>query len=107
MDVPIGRTARSLRDTLGLTQREMAEALGITTVHLSNIENGKAIPSPALLDKFREVWDIDLYVLAWCQLGDSGKLPERLRNAASDIETTWKRQIEDFISRRRGTEAAQ
>ena len=49
--IKIGKTARKLREAKGLTQKAAAEALGISQVHLSNIENNKSYPSKELLDR--------------------------------------------------------
>ena len=47
----LGETARELRERRGISQTEAARLLDITQVHLSNIENSKAHPSPELLEK--------------------------------------------------------
>ena len=62
--IMLGNTARHLRKSLGIKQREAAEALGVSVVHLCNVENNKSAPSAALLARYRELWDVDLYVLA-------------------------------------------
>ena len=43
--INVGKVARELRESLRLTQREMAHELGITNVQLSLIENSKSFPS--------------------------------------------------------------
>jgi transcriptional regulator with XRE-family HTH domain len=93
METYSGRATRYLRKALGLKQREMASCLGISVVHYCNIENGKAHPSPELLSRYRDIWDIDLYVLGWSLYGDLGKLPRPLREAAAAIAKTWKREL--------------
>ena len=40
--IHVGRTVKEFRETLRLTQHEMAAVLGVTNVHLSNIENNKS-----------------------------------------------------------------
>jgi transcriptional regulator with XRE-family HTH domain len=99
----LGDTARQLRESLGLTQRAAAHALGISFVHLCNIERNRATPSPALIDKFRDLWGVDLYVLAWCTNADTAKLPAPLRKAASDLADGWHRQIDKAVRQRRAT----
>jgi transcriptional regulator with XRE-family HTH domain len=74
----IGQTARYVRERLGMTQRAAA-ALGVSAVHLSNVERGRAVPSSSLLGRFSEVYGIDVYVLAFC-LDDAGGSVD-LRNA--------------------------
>ena len=91
--IPLGKTARHLRESLGLTQRAAAKQLDISCVHLCNIENNKSLPSPALLERFRELWNVDLYVLAWCLHGDADHLPKALRKPMAELAMAWQEQI--------------
>ena len=75
--------------------------MGVSCVHLCNVENVKAHPSPALLERFRELWDVDLYVLAWCLNGDVSKLPASMRKAAKKLADGWKRRIEAVVAEKR------
>ena len=95
----LGETARYLRASLGMTQRAAAEQLGISYVHLCNIENNKAMPSPGLLERFRELWDVDLYVLAWCLHGDTNKLPKALRKPMAELAKAWQQQLGSLAAR--------
>jgi len=99
--IHLGKTARHLRESLGLTQRAAAEQLHITSVHLCNIENNKAMPSPSLLERFRELWNVDLYVLAWCLHGDVEKLPKSLRKPMAELAKAWQEQIGSVAVRHR------
>jgi transcriptional regulator with XRE-family HTH domain len=45
----VGRITRTIREHFKMTQAEFGEAIGVSLVHVSNIENGKAIPSVELL----------------------------------------------------------
>jgi transcriptional regulator with XRE-family HTH domain len=90
----LGTTARELREKLGLKQREVAKELGISVVHLCNIENNKAALSPALIDKYRERWGIDLYVLTWCQNGNLNKLPAGVRAAARNLANAFREEMD-------------
>lgn len=101
MSIFIGKTARHVRESLGLTQRAAADALGVSYVHLCNIENNKSLPSPALLDRFRELWNVDLYVMAWCLHGDTNKLPAGMRQAASNLAKGWNEQLERTLAKHR------
>lgn len=91
----VGKTARYIREKKGMSQREVADALGVTQVHLSNIENNKSYPSPGLLAKYKELWGVDLYILAWCQFGDASKLPESIRASAEKLAEAWKQQLDN------------
>ena len=97
MSLYVGRTARYLRECLGLKQKEMAEELGISVVHYCNIENSKAVPSPELVNRFRELWEVDLHVLGWCLFGDTSKLPLALQESAAKIAETWKRELSEKV----------
>src|SRR5437763_1670244 len=91
--IHLGKTARYLRERKGLSQRAAAEALGISQVHLSNIENNKAVPSPNLLERYRQLWGVDLYVLAWCLHGDASQLPEAVRGPMLELAKAWKKEL--------------
>ena len=97
----IGTTAKQLREALGWTQRETADALHVSYVHLCNVENNKTQPSQALLDRFRELWGIDLYVFAWCKQGDGNQLPSSVRGAAVKLANAWQKQVDLLISTHR------
>jgi transcriptional regulator with XRE-family HTH domain len=96
--IHLGKTARYLRERKGLSQREAADALGISQVHLSNIENNKAFPSPNLLARYHELWGVDLYVLAWCMHGDVSKLPVAVRASMQHLADAWRRELGDLIA---------
>jgi transcriptional regulator with XRE-family HTH domain len=95
--ISLGKTARYLRERKGLSQKEAAEALGISQVHLSNIEHDKALPSPNLLTHIRELWKVDLYILAWCLYGDLNLLPESVRKPMEQLAKAWKQELGDLI----------
>jgi transcriptional regulator with XRE-family HTH domain len=95
--IHLGKSAKYLRERKGLSQKAAADALGISQVHLSNIENNKALPSPNLLDRYRELWGVDLYVLAWCLFGDPNQLPQAIRKPMQALADAWRRQLGDVI----------
>jgi transcriptional regulator with XRE-family HTH domain len=95
--IHLGKTAKYLRERKGLSQKAAADALGISQVHLSNIENNKALPSPNLLDRYRELWGVDLYVLAWCLFGDPNQLPKAVRKPMQELGDAWRRQLGEVI----------
>lgn len=47
-------TLREARTTAGLTQAEVAERLGMSTAHISDIERGNRKASPALVAQWVE-----------------------------------------------------
>lgn len=59
---PFGERVRELREARGVTQKEMAQALGVSAAYLSALEHGKrGAPSWVLLQKivgyFNIIWD--------------------------------------------------
>lgn len=59
---PFGLKIRKLREARGITQRQLAKALGVTPAYLSALERGKrGRPSWALVQKiitfFGAIWD--------------------------------------------------
>lgn len=97
MTIYLGETARELRTSLGLTQRAAAKSLGISFVHLCNIEKNRAAPSQALIDRYRELWNVDLYVLAWCNHGNVAMLPKGLRKVATELAKGWQDHVESLV----------
>jgi transcriptional regulator with XRE-family HTH domain len=98
--IRLGKTARFLRESLGLTQREATDKLDISIVHLSNIENDKSTPSPELLDRYSKQLGADLYVLAWCLHGDLDKLPPAIRKSANELAKAWKARLGTIIAKK-------
>jgi transcriptional regulator with XRE-family HTH domain len=81
----IGETARYVRERLGMSQRAAAEALGVSAVHLSNVERGRTVPSSSLLARFKQVYAIDVYVLAFCWDDEAGDAPVSVREARRSL----------------------
>lgn len=59
---PFGQKMRELRRAKGVTQRQMAEALGVSPSYLSALEHGhRGVPNWALIQKivgyFHIIWD--------------------------------------------------
>jgi transcriptional regulator with XRE-family HTH domain len=98
--IHVGKTVREFRETLRLTQQEMASVLGVTNVHLSNIENNKSFPSQDLIDRFRDKYEVDLYILTWCRDAESGeKIHAALRKPASLLAKAWEERLVDIVKR--------
>jgi transcriptional regulator with XRE-family HTH domain len=91
--IQLGDIARRLRESKGITQLSAANLLGITNVYLCNIEANKAQPSRDLLARYRELWKVDLYVLAWCLSGDVEKLPARVQQASRKLTDAWRKEL--------------
>jgi transcriptional regulator with XRE-family HTH domain len=97
LDIHLGQTARDFRVSLGLTQRAAADALGVSYVHLCNVEKNRTAPSQALVDRYRELWGVDLHVLAWCSRGNVNMLPKDLRRAASELDKAWRDYVDSLV----------
>jgi Helix-turn-helix. len=79
-----GAALRYVRQHLGLTQRAFAAQLDITPEHLSNVENGNGKLSTSVAARLQELWNLDIYVLAWA-LSDPNSLPPSLRAPAKAL----------------------
>ncbi len=89
----LGKTAKRVRKNLGLSQADMADSLGISTVQLSKIENDRAMPSPKVIERYQQIANVDLYVLDWCDNPDLSGLPESVREAASSLRDAWSKEM--------------
>jgi transcriptional regulator with XRE-family HTH domain len=95
----LGKTCRYLRESRGLTQREAADLLDISIVHLSTIENDRSKPSAELLDRYNKLWGVDLYVLTWCLYGDLANLPPAIRNSANELAKAWRKKLGSILNK--------
>ena len=107
MPISLGKAAQDLRSKLNLSLRQAALELGVSYVHLSNIEHGKASPSPEMLEKFHDAWGIDLYMYALAFYPDDRETPKGLRAPVKALAEGWKRHIEKLLRQRskEGTES--
>jgi transcriptional regulator with XRE-family HTH domain len=92
----IGSTVRYVREKLGMTQRAAAEALGVSSVHLSNVERGVTPPSALLISRFAEVFGVDVYVLNYCT-GKDDKFPKGVKQARRKLAEALQRQLAEAI----------
>jgi transcriptional regulator with XRE-family HTH domain len=60
----IGRRIKTRRRERSITQRSLADRVGVTFVHLSHIENGRAAPSLSLLCRIADELQASLDELA-------------------------------------------
>src|SRR5215467_7851145 len=59
----VGETVRSRRESLGLTQRSLAEKLGVEASHIAFIESGRRKPSLKLIGRLADVLGLDRQTL--------------------------------------------
>ncbi len=76
----IGDALRLLRTFHDMSQREVAAALGISTSYLSEIENGKKMPSLELIEQYGALFNIPpSSVLFFSENVDRARRSERVR----------------------------
>ena len=95
----LGKALEELRDEADWSLSETAETLGVTFLHLRDIEYGSTEPSQDLLDKYKEMWGVDPYVYAWCKFGDLERLPESVREPAKVLLGDWKERIHKALTK--------
>jgi len=93
----LGSTARSVRESLGMTQKAAAEALGVSAVHLSNVERGVTPPSASLISRFTEVYRVDVYVLCYCTCEENDGVSEGVKQARRKLAEALRRQLGDAV----------
>ncbi len=67
----IGIRIRLLRDLKHVTQREVAEAVGLSRERISKVEQGRTGLSPEVMMQLAEYFDVPLEYLYFGKTGDS------------------------------------
>lgn len=67
----LGRTARTLRESTGLSQEKLAERIGITYQYLSAIENGKENFTVGILESIARAFKLDIPAFIDMAYGDN------------------------------------
>jgi transcriptional regulator with XRE-family HTH domain len=99
----LGEMVKHGRQTLGLTQRQFAEMLGVKGSHVAYLENGRRKPSLALLKRLADVLELNrcqLFLLAYPEansLLSSSAAPVRPKDPAK----TWQLFVRDRTLRAR------
>jgi transcriptional regulator with XRE-family HTH domain len=60
INVAVAETLRELRQTKGVSQEKLAEAIDSHQVYISEIENGKKIPSLSVIYKIAQYFNLSL-----------------------------------------------
>ena len=60
INVAVAETLRELRQTKGVSQEKLAEAIDSHQVYISEIENGKKIPSLSVIYKTARFFNLSL-----------------------------------------------
>lgn len=92
--IPLGKAAKWIRTEFGLSQRAAARELGITAVYLCLIEHGHRQPSLSMMEKFREAWGIDLYMVAATRFVDRKEYPPLIHAAMDRLEYMWNHVVQ-------------
>ena len=84
-----GRAIRVVRSVHGLSQRQIADRIGVSPSHLSLIENGKRDPSLKLLEEIAGCLAVPMHLLALLasDVGnvDDPKQAERIADVAKAL----------------------
>lgn len=92
MDTKIGARIKERRKALKLTGKQVKERTGISTGNLSDIENGKSLPSAVALIQLSQILDCSIdYIL----LGET-RASEAFEH--SDARAAKKQFLEQFYS---------
>lgn len=67
-----GKVISEARAAKELTQRALADAIGVTASHVSDMEGDRRSPSPEVMAKLADVLSIDVEYLSYL----TGKFPE-------------------------------
>lgn len=94
--VRIGQNIRSARTRQGLTQGQLAEALGVETVTMSRIETGAQQPSIGRLQQIANVLGMSLAALV-VDHGDSSDTLTLLAEVFRELPTREQDFLREFI----------
>jgi transcriptional regulator with XRE-family HTH domain len=61
--VDIGKRFRELRESAGLSQRDVEDLTGLPQAYVSKTENGHGTPTLEVLERWAEALDVDLHQL--------------------------------------------
>ena len=56
----VGKRLKALRESIGLSQVKMAEAIGSTQSSINRYENGQSTPSVELFRRYADYFDVSL-----------------------------------------------
>jgi transcriptional regulator with XRE-family HTH domain len=90
----IGELLKTRRETLGLTQRSLADKLGVEASHVAYIENGQRRPSLKLVGRIADTLGLDrqqILILAHPETREL--LTTRNSESGTKMSPCWKRFI--------------
>lgn len=102
-DVTINERIRELREQLKISQTEFAERLGSGRGIIKNIEEGRTVPKPQLLDLIARVYNVNR---DWLETGEgemfaemsrTEKLAKFVAQALEDKPESFRRRLIDIL----------
>src|SRR5215472_13670924 len=93
---PLGETVRRHREALGLTQRTLAQKLGVEPSHVAFIESGRRKPSLKLVARLADMLGVDrqkFLILAHPEAGEL--IPNATPAKPQKTSPSWQRFIEN------------
>jgi len=94
---------KSFREEMGLTQTEMAELLGISYDHMSDLEDGTEQFDQSFHERFSDRVGIGLECYRWCKASDPEKLPAGVVDPSKVLTESWQRRIDSIIESANGS----
>jgi transcriptional regulator with XRE-family HTH domain len=93
----LGAVLKRARGEAGMTQRELAEQLGIKASHIAYLESGQRRPSMVLLQKLSRALDLNAYTLFMLAFPQAREMLGGLdSNRAPKKSDSWR----DFIAKK-------
>jgi len=81
---------KNIRDKKGLTQEELAEALGVTAGHVGMIEQGRAKPSYEVMDKLVNEYGVDANLFFRSEVFDDNAVGIAFINSIQSMSPEFK-----------------
>jgi len=95
----VGPRVKRLRKTLGVTQAQMAEDLGVSASYVNLIERNQRALSVKVLLRLAEVYDFDIAELSASQDSQlAASLYEAMRDPALEAKDVGKNEVEDVVN---------
>jgi transcriptional regulator with XRE-family HTH domain len=97
LGVRIGRNIKIARTRLGITQSQLAEAIGLENVSISRIETGAQLPSIDRLDEIAKTLKVSLTTLL-ADTSKTGAYAELLAEVLRDLPVREKEFVYSFAA---------
>ena len=95
----IGQRIRQIRKARGLSQDQLAEQVGISTVHVSHIENANTKLSLPVLIELSQILEVSTDSIIFGDIGRDAELPGRqIAELLESSSTKQQRIISEVVS---------